>query len=118
MFHGLGGQFVQEPGRKCCLLLTAEGSDPATAEVKLALGPSDADKKQPSFLFQLPVVIVGTRVRKQSLLQRRTIKTTGNSRPLAACSVINVTLPVCWSQRSIGDASVTSARKSWIEAPG
>ena len=117
MFHGLGGQFLQEPGRKGRLLLTPERPDPAAAEVQLALGPGDADEKQPPFLFQLLIVVIRTRMGEQSLLQRVT-KTTGNSRPLAACSVINVTVPVCWSQRSMGDASVTSARKSCIEAPG
>jgi len=45
MFHGLGGQFLQEPGRKGRLLLTPECPDPAAAEVQLALGPGDADEK-------------------------------------------------------------------------
>ena len=46
------------------------------------------------------------------------MKTTGNSSPLAACSVIRVTEPVSWSQRSTGEARVISARKSWIAPPG
>ena len=46
------------------------------------------------------------------------MKTAGNSSPLAACRVISVTAPVSWSQRSIGEARVISARKSWIELPG
>ena len=70
MFHGLGGQFLQEPGRKGRLLLTPECPDPAAAEVQLALGPGDADEKQPPFLLQLLIVIVRTRVGQQSLLQR------------------------------------------------
>ena len=70
MFHGLGGQFLQEPGRKGRLLLTPECPDPAAAEVQLALGPGDADEKQPPFLFQLLIVIIRTRVGEQSLLQR------------------------------------------------
>ena len=40
------------------------------------------------------------------------MKTTGNSSPLAACSVISVTAPVFSSQRSMGEARVISARKS------
>ena len=47
-----------------------------------------------------------------------TMKTTGNSSPLAACSVISVTAPVSSSQRSIGEARVISARKSWIAGAG
>ena len=46
------------------------------------------------------------------------MNTTGNSSPLAACTVIRVTAPVSSSQRSIGEARVISARKSWIAAPG
>ena len=46
------------------------------------------------------------------------MKTTGNSSPLAACSVIRVTAPESSSQRSIAEARVISARKSWIDAPG
>ena len=49
---------------------------------------------------------------------RATMKTAGNSSPLAACRVISVTAPVSWSQRSIGEASVISARKSWIDDAG
>ncbi len=45
------------------------------------------------------------------------MKTTGNSSPLAACSVIRVTAPESSSQRSIAEARVISARKSWIDAP-
>ena len=46
------------------------------------------------------------------------MKTTGNSSPLAACSVIKVTAPESSSQRSIAEARVISARKSWIEHAG
>ena len=91
MFHGLGGQFLQEPGRKGRLLLAPECPDPAAAEVELALGPGDADEKQPPFLFQLLIVIIRTRVWGSKPSSSAFTKTTGNSRPLAACSVINVT---------------------------
>ena len=69
-FHGLGRELLQESRGIGRLLLPPERPDPAATQVELPLSSRDANKEQPPFLFQLLVVIVGSRVGKQSLLQR------------------------------------------------
>ena len=62
-------------------------------------------------------VVVGAGVGQEAVFQGDD-EDDGEFQPLAACRVISVTAPVSSSQRSIAEARVISARKSWIEAPG
>ena len=100
-FHGSSGT-PSETATEGRLLLPPELPDPAATQVELALGPGDADEEAAAVPLPVAVIIVGSRVRKKSLFQSH-MKTTGNSRPLAACNVIRV-------PRRFPDPSGRSAR--------
>ena len=98
--HRLVGQLGEEPRRDRRLPLAPELADPAVAQVELALGPGDARRRAAA---APPPARRRPRWRREwgrRPCSRPTMKTTGNSSPLAACRVIRVTAPVSSSQRS------------------
>ena len=85
---------------------------PGVGEVQQALRAGDPDVGEPPLLFELVGLVRSTAMCGNTPSSRPVRNTTGNSRPFALCSVINVTTSSASASRSVSEISDVRSRKS------